>query len=98
MPASDPVLPELISMMGEIKEWREPVKRGKRTFNDKEFADSLSGQFARRKTLTPRQVAAMKKMLSSYREQINDYAARAARLGLPVSDPVKKRTGGRSRS
>ena len=84
-------------MMGEIKTWREPVKRGKRTFDDKEFADSLSGQFARRKTLTPRQVAAMRKLLLSYREQIRDYAARAEKLGLPLSAPEKKRKGGKPR-
>ena len=96
-PAADPAVPGLIAMMGEIKTWREPVKRGKRTFDDKEFADSLSGQFARRKTLTPRQVAAMRKLLLSYREQIPDYAARAEKLGLPLSAPEKKRKGGKSR-
>jgi hypothetical protein len=97
-PVADPTLPELIAMLGEIKTWREPVKRGKRSFDDREFADSLTGQFARRKTLTPRQVAAMKKMLLSYHEQIQDYAARAAKLGLPTSAPEKKRKGGKSRS
>ena len=97
-PVADPTLPELIAMLGEIKTWREPVKRGKRSFDDREFADSLSGQFARRKTLTPRQVAAMKKMLLSYREQIQDYAARAAKLGLPTSAPEKMRRGGKPRS
>ena len=94
---ADPAVPELIAMMGEIKTWRDPVKRGKRTFDDKEFADSLSGQFVRRKTLTPRQVAAMRKLLLSYREQIRDYAARAEKLGLPLSAPEKKRKGGKPR-
>ena len=60
---NDPALPALVAMLGEIKTWKEPVKRGKRTFDDKEFADSLIGQFSKRKSLTPRQVAAMKKML-----------------------------------
>jgi hypothetical protein len=96
-PVADPTLPELIAMLGEIKTWREPVKRGKRTFDDKEFADSLSGQYARRKSLTPRQVAAMKKLLLSYREQIQDYANRAEKLGLPLTVPEKGRKGGKSR-
>ena len=94
---ADPAVPELIAMMGEIKTWRDPVKRGKRTFDDKEFADSLAGQFARRKSLTPRQVSAMKKLLLSYREQIPDYASRAVKLGLPESAPEKKRKGGKVR-
>ena len=96
-PPTDPAIPDLIEMMNEIKTWREPVKRGKRTFDDKEFADSLTGQFARRKSLTPRQVAAMKKLLLSYREQIQDYALRAEKLGLPLSTPEKRRKGGKSR-
>jgi DNA topoisomerase-1 len=95
---NDPALPALVAMLGEIKTWKEPVKRGKRTFDDKEFADSLIGQFSKRKSLTPRQVAAMKKMLLSYREQISDYASRAEKLGLAVSAPEKRRKGGRSRS
>jgi hypothetical protein len=96
-PPTDPAIPDLIEMMNEIKTWREPVKRGKRTFDDKEFADSLAGQFARRRSLTPRQVAAMKKLLLSYREQIKDYALRAEKLGLPLSTPEKRRKGGKSR-
>jgi hypothetical protein len=66
------------------------VKRGKRVFDDKEFADSLAGQFSRKKVLTPRQIAAMKKLLLSYREQIQDYASRAEKLGLPLSAPEKR--------
>ena len=97
-PPTDPTVPELVEMLGEIKTWREPVKRGKRTFDDKEFADSLTSQFSRRKTLTPRQVAAMRKMIVSYREQIQDFAARAERLGLSAASAgAKRRTGEKSR-
>ena len=85
-------------MADEITAWREPVKRGKRTFDDKEFAGSLKTQFARRKTLTSRQVAALKKMLVSYREQIRDFAARAEKLGLSETPTgAKRRKGGASR-
>ena len=97
-PPADPAVPELVEMLVEIKAWREPVKRGKRTFDDKEFADSLTNQFSRRKTLTPRQVAALKKMLLSYHEQIQDFAARAERLGLSAASAgAKRRMGGTSR-
>jgi len=95
---ADPALPALMAMLGEIGTWREPVKRGKRVFDDREFAESLQGQFARRKTLTPRQVAALKKMLVSYREQISDFEARAKPLNFPAaSSGAKRRAGGRSR-
>ena len=95
---ADPSLPGLMAMADEITAWREPVKRGKRTFDDHEFADSLKGQFARRKTLTPRQVAALKKMILSYREQIKDFAARAEKLGLSAAPAgAKRRKGGKPR-
>ena len=95
---TDPSLPELMAMADEITAWREPVKRGKRTFDDKEFAESLKTQFARRKTLTSRQVAALKKMLVSYREQIRDFAARAEKLGLSETPTgARRRKGGASR-
>jgi len=96
--AADPALPGLLAMLEEIGTWREPTKRGKRVFDDREFADSLKGQFARRKTLTPRQVAALRKMLVSYREQIPNFDERAKTLGFTAtSGGAKRRTGGRSR-
>ena len=96
--AADPALPGLLAMLEEIGTWREPTKRGKRVFDDREFADSLKGQFARRKTPTPRQVAALRKMLVSYREQIPNFDERAKTLGFTAtSGGAKRRTGGRSR-
>jgi hypothetical protein len=96
-PAPDPALPELMAMLGEIGQWREPVKRGKRVFDDREFAESLKAQFARRKTLTARQVSALKKMLLSYREGIADFAERAAKAGISVPSGGAKKKGGRTR-
>ena len=77
-------------MLGEIKEWRDPVKRGKRVFDDREFAESLSGQYTARKTLTPRQIAAMKKLIASYSGQIADFAVRAERLGIQAKSAGKR--------
>ena len=96
---SDPAVPELLAMLKEVKTWREPTKRGRRTFDDKEFADSLAKQFSVRKMLTPRQVMAIKKLLSSYREQIPDFSSRAARLGISVaaSTGAKRGKGGKPR-
>lgn len=95
---ADPALPELMAMLDEVKTWHEPVKRGKRTFDDKDFADSLKTQFARRKSLTPRQVAALKKMLRQYGNQIADFDERAKRLGFPEpKGGAKRRNGGAAR-
>ena len=64
--------PALIEKLSKIKEWKEPVKRGKRVFDDKEFAQSVTEQFKRNGTLSPRQRAAISKMLGRYKDQVGE--------------------------
>ncbi len=82
----------LLAMLREIRDWDPPVQRGRKSFDDKEFSESLQRQFSRRGTLSERQVAALRKLLARYSAQIPDYAARAAALGLaapaPAAEPV----------
>jgi DNA topoisomerase-1 len=63
----------MLEAMTMVKEWKEPVQRGKRTFDDKAFYESLSQQYGARKYLSPRQLAALKRMVRRYREQISTY-------------------------
>jgi DNA topoisomerase-1 len=79
---ADPAVPELLAMMEHVTEWREPAKRGKKVYDDKVFVASLSEQYARRKSLSPRQVMALRRVVASYGDKIPDYEARAAALGL----------------
>jgi DNA topoisomerase-1 len=72
----------VLAVFAHVTTWRAATARGKRTFDDKVFFDSLSGQFAQRKWLSPRQRAALKKMLFRYKEQIPDFEATIERLGL----------------
>jgi DNA topoisomerase-1 len=74
--------PVLLEMLGQVTTWQEPVTRGKMVFNDKDFYDSLSGQFARQQSLTFRQRAAMKRMVFRYKAQIPQFDTYAAQLGL----------------
>ncbi|OGV61749.1 MAG: DNA topoisomerase I [Lentisphaerae bacterium RIFOXYB12_FULL_65_16] len=62
----------LIAMIDSVREWAAPVKRGRRTYDDREFANSVRDQFNRRGILSDRQIAALRKMLGRYREQIPD--------------------------
>ncbi len=78
----DPHLGAIIEVARSIKEWKPPVQRGKRTWDDKEFMDSLTRQFEGKKSLSPRQVMALKKLLSRYAAQIPDYDQGVERLGL----------------
>jgi DNA topoisomerase-1 len=80
--AEQPALKPLVDMLQHVRDWDPPVSRGRRSFDDKEFAESLSRQFARKGTLSDRQQAALRKLLARYSAQIPDYAAQAQALGL----------------
>ena len=79
----------LLDLMKPVTTWNPPVKRGKREFNDREFYESLSSQFAGKGTLSEKQVAALKKMLARYAEQIPEYKRTREQFGLP-EPKVKK--------
>lgn len=85
---SDPLAGEILDLLGKITEWKEPVKRGLRVWDDKEFYTSLERQFRQKKSLSPRQTAAMRKMAGRYAAQIPGFADHAERLNLRV--PGKK--------
>ncbi len=79
---ADNETPLLLAMLGQVKTWNEPVKRGKRIFDDKEFFTSVEEQFKRRNALSPRQRQAMKRMVVRYKAQIADFEAMALKLGI----------------
>jgi len=79
---TDPQAGEILELLAKITEWKEPVKRGNRVWDDKEFFQSLDRQFRQKKSLSPRQVAAMRKMASRYAGAIPGFADHAERLNL----------------
>ena len=74
--------PVLMEMLGKVTQWQEPVTRGKMTFDDKVFFASLSEQFNRKRSLSPRQRYAMKRMVFRYKSQIPEFDRYAEQLGL----------------
>jgi DNA topoisomerase-1 len=74
----------LLELMKAVQSWNPPVKRGKREFNDRDFYESLSGQFAGKGALSDKQLAALKKMLARYAAQIPGYEEARERYGLPA--------------
>ena len=82
----NPAIPGLLALFDGVTEWRPPAKRGKKTYDDKEFVKSLADQYERRHSLSPRQVAALKRVISVYKGKMPDYAAKAASLGLETGD------------
>lgn len=57
---------ELIGKMKEIRNWNEPKKIRGRVYDDKAFFESLAKQRASGKTLSEKQVAALKKTAAKY--------------------------------
>ena len=83
---------DLLSMVDEVTKWRAPNGRGgKRVFDDQEFAMSLKRQYSQKGSLSERQVAALKKMLSKYSSQIRDFEnrAKADGIGTASQPPVQ---------
>jgi len=90
---ADPAIAPILEAFASVQEWAEPVKRGKRVFDDKEFIDSLSSQFKGKGTLSDRQVSALKRTISKYASQIGNYAGLQEQHSLPaprVSKPKKE--------
>jgi len=58
-----------LSALEKVSKWAEPVKKGRRVYDDKEFFESLNRQYSTKKALSPRQVAALKRLAAKYAEK-----------------------------
>lgn len=88
----------LLELLDEVQTFNEPTTRGKKTWDDAEFADSLRNQFKARKNLTPRQRNALKTMLSRYHEQIPQYEEKREALGLRAPKDKAKSAASKKKS
>ena len=75
-------LKSLIGLFKEITQWEEPVTKGKRTYDDKSFYESVAKQYVERKTLSDRQIKAIKILLKKYDKQIVDVKRKIQKLGF----------------
>ncbi|NLF93323.1 MAG: hypothetical protein GX564_05495 [Oligosphaeraceae bacterium] len=78
----------ILAMVKEISTWRPAASKGKRVYNDQEFAESLQAQFEQKGSLSDRQLSALGKMLGKYSKQIHAYQERIQALGLASAAPV----------
>jgi outer membrane usher protein FimD/PapC len=58
----------LLASFEAFEDWKEPVNKGRKVFDDKAFYLSLKDQFKRKLSLSNKQVAALKKLVSKYFE------------------------------
>ena len=78
----DTISGPILELMSSITEWAPPTTRGKKTWSDQAFIESLASQFATRKNLSPRQQAVLKKTAARYASQIAGYEDKIEELGL----------------
>jgi hypothetical protein len=78
--------------MRAVKAWKPATVRGKRSWDDQVFFKSLDDQFGRKKSLSPKQVGALKKMLRRYADQVPGYDAKLEELNLlPRAETAPKK-------
>ena len=66
VPEEDPAV--LFARLSAVKKWAEPVTKGRFSFDDKKFFLSLKHQFDSGRKLSPKQLAALKKLAAKYME------------------------------
>jgi len=69
-----------------IQNWKEPVARGGRTWDDRAFFESLERQFREKQQLSPRQIRALRKLLARYGCLPADHSDPAA-SSEPMGEP-----------
>ena len=85
----DPQTAGLLEIAKDIREWRPKAKRGKKIYDDEAFVQSLADQFARRHSLSVRQVAALRRVLAVYRDKIPNYESRMNDLGFAQENAAR---------
>ncbi len=55
-----------LAILGNVKEWKEPTRKGKRVYDDKAFYSSINDQYRSGRSLSPKQIFAIEKMSGNY--------------------------------
>ena len=85
-PADASRVRKIFELLSPIKEWAPGVQRGKRTYDDRKFADSVRKQLDEAvKPISVRQEQALIKLVLKYRDQVPDADARLRELGFDPS-------------
>jgi len=59
----------MLKMLSEVKEWAAPVQRGRYTYDDRKFYQSLAKQYSEGRSLSVKQLAALKKLADKYKDK-----------------------------
>lgn len=94
--ADEQVVADALELLGRVRDWAPAYKRGRRTFSDQKFVESISEQARTgRHGVSPRQLEALMRLLARYSDQIDGAAAflkkhgRAEFLEAPELQPPR---------
>ncbi len=65
-----PEIAAMLAQLGRVSAWAEPTKKGRFTYDDKEFYQSLAKQHGNGRQLSPKQLAALKKLVAKYEKEL----------------------------
>jgi DNA topoisomerase-1 len=82
-------LMEAFEMLSTV-EWEEPVKRGRRVYDDSKFVESLKKQAESGRILSDKQIAALKKIALKYIDKVSD--AQKLKTLLSIDESEQKQT------
>ncbi len=69
--AENPVVQKDIDFLSNVKKWDAPTKKGRRTYDDKHFYDSIKQQYQGGGILSSKQIVAFAKIADKYRKVAN---------------------------
>jgi hypothetical protein len=86
-PADSDAVDRILEALKGVAEWAEPVKSGRRVFDDRKFVESIRRQrVEERKAISDRQLKAIAGTLWRYREQVAGGEALLKELGLGLDE------------
>lgn len=85
---------DIIAGLATVTEWKEPVKKGRRVYDDADFYKSVATQYSVKKRLSEAQLKVLERMFLRYREQISGADATIEKhdIKLPTKT-TRKRSG-----
>lgn len=83
---------EILAGLANVKDWKAPSKKGRRTFDDADFFRSVTTQFSVKKRLSGAQMKVLDRMLMNYKEQIPDSEAIIAKYDIKALERRPGRT------
>jgi hypothetical protein len=79
---------EILAGLASVTTWKEPVKKGRRVYDDSEFYKSVATQFTVKKHLSEAQMKVLERMFLRYGDQIPDAPGIIAKYEIKI--PARK--------